>query len=159
MLFMYYNPFRCGTLGFISISMFLNLGIIKYTTNRHESCEFSIYDWLCYNITVCGADSTWMDYVDVPAEVNVTAVEGFICSTNFTVLLADIMDRFDINEIIAAIQSNGTNLSPDWSKVSNSKPTGILKAIVGREIIGIYLLLSCLFFTLKTALVFNIVLQ
>lgn len=68
---------------------------------------------------VCDAGSTWMDYVSIPPEVNVTAVEDFICSANFTVLLAELMQRFNIDDIIIAFQPNAT-VTPDWTKVTGT---------------------------------------
>jgi len=63
---------------------------------------------------VCGENSTWLDYVVVPPQVNISQVEQFICSANFTVLADEVMKRFNINTIIADIQSNAT---ANWDKV------------------------------------------
>lgn len=46
--------------------------------------------------------------------MNITAVREFFCSSNATVLLSYIYDKFDVPEILAAFNANAT---ADWQKV------------------------------------------
>ena len=65
---------------------------------------------------VCDENSKFTDYLTIPADVNMTEVKDLICSANFTVIIAEIMDRFNIPEILAIVHSNST-VQADWTKV------------------------------------------
>lgn len=70
--------------------------------------------WTNIYTVVCNASYGLEQYFEIPPEVNRTAVEEFICSTNFTVLMNELLMKYDIPGLIDAIQSNQT---ANWTRV------------------------------------------
>jgi len=66
---------------------------------------------------ICNSSVSILNFVDVPAGVNIAAVQNFICSTNFSVIISNIMQNYDVDEIAAALASNIT-MKPNWPQIS-----------------------------------------